>query len=526
MSKTVENTFHRIAICLLLVFIPIILQAADDGNVLNRKIKITKSKETVYQLLKQISDQTGYLFIYDSQLIDNDKTVKIRKGDYTIRDAIYAITGNYKLEITVIRNHILLRMPDTIKQNITVSSKNTIASANKHITLGGVVYDKINNEPIAYCAIGVSNSTIGTISNQNGEFRLTLPDSLAKNMVKLSHIGYQNEEIEVSLLAGQTVRISLEPKVIPLQEIIVRVVDPLEVIKNMMTSRDKNYPSLPVYITTFYREGIEHKKKVLSLTEGILKIYKTGYHNNTNSDQVKLIKMRNILSKQENDTIFTKMKSGVNACLQLDVMKILPDFLNEQSKEESPYIYTHTDISVIDNRRVNVISFEQKKGIDLPMYKGDLFIDAENYALLEVRFEINRDYVEKATHLYIERKRKDLNLSLQKAQYTVSYKPSTDGIYYVNHIRGDIEFKVRRKRRLFSTSLHMWFEMVSCEIDTENVKSIPRNERLSPYNIFSDTNYNYDRDFWKNFNIILPEDKLEDLIINSINQVVESQIKQ
>lgn len=524
MKIAVENTFHRIAACLLLIFIPIILQA-DDGNILNRKVKITKSKETVYQLLKQISDQTGYLFIYDSQQINNDKVVKIRKGEYTIREAIYTITGNNKLEITVIRNHILLRVPSDITTNITVASKDAIASTSNLITLGGIVYDKINNEPIAYCAIGVNNSTIGTITNQNGEFRLTLPDSLAKNMIKLSHIGYLNEEIEVSLLAGQTVRISLEPKVVPLQEIIVRAVNPLDILRNMMANRKKNYPSLPVYITTFYREGVEHKKKVISLTEAILKIYKTGYQNNAASDQVKLVKMRNIISSQESDTIFTKMKSGVNACLLLDVMKVFPDFLIEQSKEESPYIYTHTDISVVDNRRVNVISFEQKKGIEQPLYRGDLFIDAENQALLEVHFEVNPEHVAKATPQYIERKTKDINLTLQKAQYTVSYKPSIDGIYYANHIRGDIEFKVKRKRRLFATSLHLWFEMVSCEISTENVKSFARSERLSPYNIFSDTNYNYDRDFWKNFNIILPEDKLEDMIINSINQVVESQIK-
>ena len=268
MKIAVENTFHRIAACLLLIFIPIMLQA-DDGNILNRKIKITKSKETVYQLLKQISDQTGYLFIYDSQQIDNDKVVKIRKGEYTIREAIYTITGNNKLEITVIRNHILLRIPSDITTNITVASKDTISSTDKLIALGGTVYDKINDEPIAYCAIGVNNSTIGTITNQNGEFRLTLPDSLIGNMIKLSHIGYLNEDIEISLLAGQTVRIPLEPKVVPLQEIIVRAVNPLDVLRNMMANREKNYPSLPAYITTFYREGVEHKNKVIRCEKGL-----------------------------------------------------------------------------------------------------------------------------------------------------------------------------------------------------------------------------------------------------------------
>lgn len=526
MGKAVENTFHRFFVCLLLLYIPVMLQA--DGGVLDRKVRITKSKETVYQFLKHVSDQTGYLFIYDSQIIDNDKVIKIRKGEYTLRDAIYAIVGDKRLEITVIRNHILLRIPASDIVNEvriqTVLQQDTVASTTNFITLRGTIYDRLSNEPIAYCAIGVSNTTIGTISNQDGEFRLTFPDSLAHNMIKLSHVGFQNEELEASLLAGQNVRISLEPKVIPLQEIVVRVVDPISVLEKMLDNRKANYSSSPVYITSFYREGVEHKKKIIDLTEAVLTLYKTGYQNHVKTDQVKLEKMRRIMSGQDSDTIFTKIKSGIDACLILDLMKDLPDFLTLY-EENSPYIYRHTDISVVDDRRVNVISFEQKKGITEPLYKGDLYIDAENQALLEARFEVHPDYVEKATNLYVEKKKRELNLTLQKVHYTVSYKPSNDGTYYINHIRGDIDFKVRRKKRLFSTPLHLWFEMVSCEVDAVNVKSFPRNERLSPRSVFSETKYSYDRDFWGNFNIILPEEKLEDIIISNINKVVENQIK-
>jgi hypothetical protein len=509
---------------MLLIYVPVMLQA-DDGGVLNRKVKITKSKETVYQLLKHVSDQTGYLFIYDSQIIENDRVVKIRKGEYTLREAIYAISGNNRLKIMVMRNHILLRVPSSnVAGGNLPDYSPEVASSTGFITLRGTIYDRLSNEPVTYCAVSLNNSTIGTISNQAGEFRLTFPDSLAANMIKISHVGYQNEELEASLLAGQDVNISLEPKIIPLQEIVVRVVDPQQVLKKMITNRQANYSFLPVNITAFYREGVEHKKKIIDLTEAVVALYKTGYQSDVSADQVRLEKMRRIVSKQESDTIFTRIKSGISACLALDVMKDLPDFLLPD-KEGSPYTYRHTDISMVDNRRVNVISFEQKKGLEMSLYIGELFIDAENYALLEARFEMNPKYVEKATDLYVERKRRDLSLTLQSVRYTVSYKPSGDGKYYINHVRGDIDFKVKRKRRLFSTPLHLWFEMVSCEIDTANVKSFPRNERLSPRSIFSETQYSYDQDFWGNFNIILPEEKLEDMIINNINQVVENQIK-
>ena len=76
-----------------------------------RMIHLSKEKNTVYRLLDKVSEQTGFLFIYDSKLIDNEKRVRIPKGDYTIRQAIYLITGNKELSLRVIGDHILISGP-------------------------------------------------------------------------------------------------------------------------------------------------------------------------------------------------------------------------------------------------------------------------------------------------------------------------------------------------------------------------------------------------------------------------------
>lgn len=519
MGHTAENTFHRVLICIVLLSIAIFLQA-DDGGVLSRKIQLPKSKDSVYKLLRQVSDKSGYLFIYDSQIIDNDKEVKIAKGEYTLREAIYAITGNRNLQISVVGNHILLQLPEVRKERTLQVVKEVEPEKEKYITLSGTIYDQIVDEPLPYSAIGVNNTTIGTISNQDGEFKLILPDSLRHLSIKLTHVGYQSQEIEISLLDGHHVRFSLEPQIIPLQEIVVRAIDPLQEIKLMLDKRKLNYPQSSTYLTTFYREGVDHKRKNVDITEAVLKVYKTGYHVNANFDQVKLVKMRRIKSMLEKDTIFTKMKSGIHSALLLDVMKNLPDFLNPE--EFDKFDYTHTDISVVDGRRINVISFEQKEYITEPLYTGQLFIDSENQALVEARFEVNPKYVEHATNMYIEKKNRGINLTLQKVHYTISYKSSSDSIYYINHIRGDLDFKVRRKRRLFSSPLHLWFEMVNCKVDTSEVNGFSRKERISTQNIFSDTKYKYDKDFWGHFNVILPEEKLKELIINNLSEVRNS----
>ena len=81
-----------------------------------RMIHLSKEKNTVYRLLDKVSEQTGFLFIYDSKLIDNEKTVRIPKGDYTIRQAIYLITGNKELSLRVIGDHILISGPQPARQ--------------------------------------------------------------------------------------------------------------------------------------------------------------------------------------------------------------------------------------------------------------------------------------------------------------------------------------------------------------------------------------------------------------------------
>lgn len=112
------------------------------------------------------------------------------------------------------------------------------------------------------------------------------------------------------------------------------------------------------------------------MTEAVFKIYKSAYKPNPAPDQVKLLKMRRIISQQEKDTIIARMKSGINASLSLDLIKELPDFLLTDEKIES-YMYASSDIAVIDDRLAHVIYFEQKGNINSALYRGELYIDTE-----------------------------------------------------------------------------------------------------------------------------------------------------
>lgn len=481
---------------------------SDDGKILNQKIELPKTKGSVYQLLRLVSQKTGYFFIYDSQIIDNNQKSRIDAGEYTLHEAVNTITKKRDIQLRIVGSHILLYLPSQPVPEAHSKDKAKVTEDTR-IVFGGTILDQLAETPIPAASISVVNTSIGTVANQNGEFRLIVPDSLTESRVRFSSLGYQSQEMEIALLSGQNASIMLEPQVIPLQEIIVRLVNPTEQVELMLDNRSENYPADPVYLTVFYREGVESKKKNTELTEAVLKVYKTGYTGAAERDNVMLLKKRQVFSKQEADTVNTKITSGINASLMLDIIRDLPDFLT--LNRNSSYVFAHTDITIIDGRRVNVISFEQNKDIHDPLFRGELYIDAENHALLKAAFEINPKFVKSAVDMYVQRKNRNLNVTLEGVSYEVSYKP-VDGMYYMSHVRGDLHFRIRKKRRLFSAPFHTWFEMVTCETETENVSRISRSDRLPTQNIFSDLKFEYDPDFWGNFNTIMPEESLKKVI--------------
>ncbi len=521
MPQAIKTCFCRLLfVCMFSSFIANI--QASEHNVLDSIVQISKNKGTIYELLKDLSEQSGYLFIYDSQIIDNDKKVKITKGEYSLRDAIYLITGNNRLQIDLSGTYILLRLTEIQTQAIPNDSI-PIQEAQEivqeiYFTIKGILFDQDSKESIIFASVSILNTSIGTITNQDGGFQLTVPDSLQNHKVRFSHIGYESQDIDLALLKDKTLDIGLKPQAIALREVVVNAVNPEQALKDMMYNRVVNYASESVYLTTFYREGIDHNLRNIDLTESVLQVYKTGYNRNAAYDQVKLIKKRRIINRLETDTIFPKMRSGINSCLILDIIKELPEFTIPD--KNTPYTYSYKGKSFVDNRPVNIISFRQKEHIQEPLYTGDIYIESENKALIEVRFEINPNLVDRATHTFIDKKTARLKISLQQAQYIVSYKPSEDGRYYINHVRGDLRFKVRRRKHLFSSPLHFWFEMATCDINKKEAKPFPSNERLSTTRIFAETKHSYDKNFWKNFNIILPENDLENSIIHNLHEVL------
>jgi hypothetical protein len=487
-------------------------------DILDREIQLPETKESTYELLNRISGLTGFFFIYDGDIIHSEKKVKFPGGKHTVRQSICLITQDPNKQIKVINRHILLYksgIPPAVDTKSPPIKKDSL----NFIVAKAVVRDAQTKDPVPYVSASIAETGIGTITNQSGEFIPKIPLSDSIRNIWISHVGYNQQIIPVELFLKNPVDIYLQTKIVPLQEIIVGIVNPQKIIREMLNHRIVNYPVDPVYFTCFYREGIEKKNTVVSLTEAVLQIYKTGLESPA-EEQVKLLKMRKISNENERDSIVLKMRAVIDASLHLDIIKYIPDFLDLNN--DNPFNYTKIDMTVADSGLAHVIAFEQKPGITGPLYKGELYIDADNSALSAASFETKQKYIEKAADLLVLKKTKNVDIKPEKAEYYVYYK-QWNSKYYLNHIRGDITFKIKNKNAFFqpAKTIHSFFEMVVCKIDTTGVKRFPHKESIPVRNVFSETKFKYDDSFWNNFNVILPEKKLNEAISRISSKIEE-----
>ncbi len=485
-------------------------------NLFEQKITIEPQRATVYELLSKVTEFTGYYFIYDSKIVGSDKSSKISSKSTTLKQVLDEILDDKSLDYKVIEKHILIfkrQEQQTLESNFNKDSL-------KPISVKGQVLDKLTKKPLPFVTIGIVDRGIGTISNFDGYFSLKLHPQFLSSLITISHLGYKSQHIPIEALLDKNVDILLETEYISIQEVIIRNIDAREVINKVYANRKENYPQKPIYITSFYREGVLKDRKYLNYSEAIIKIFKAPINKLFEVDQIKLLQSRKFINIDQRDTLIVKIKAGLQSALSLDIIKNLPDFIDPDFTNK--YSYSKVDVVPINSRNAYVIAFEQKDYVYEPLYKGTLYVDMETYAIVSADFEINPKFVNSTDDMFVLKKSRRYRVTPEKISYNVSYSNS-NGKYYINHIRGDLSLNYKRRYHLFSNDFHIFLEFASCEIDTVNVQHFSKDESLKTNTVFLDSKFKFDESYWGDYNIISPEEKINQALsrINAKMEVVK-----
>jgi hypothetical protein len=489
--------FQAIAL-LMLLLLP--QKAECQEAILDSTFTFRKGIVTTGDALDIITEQTGFNFTYDSRLIDEERKTEMNFRNVKLGVILDSILLNDSLVFSVIDRYIIISHPGNQPLPLTDS-----LSPAEIKYIAGVILDDETLEPLPFATVGLKNKGRGTVSNNNGEFGLKISSDLVNDTLSISYLGYLTIEIPVKQANGKNFTIPMKREFISIPEIIIRNQIPQEIIYKTLLAIHKNYCNNPAYMTGFYREGVLKKHELQNYSEAIIQIYKAPYTGSILGDQIKVYKSRKIENIDRTDTLVVRLKAGLNTCLELDGAKNIFDFLNRESMPD--YKYRLTDIVTYDDETAYEIEFEQQEDIDLPLYKGIVYINTSDFAILHAEFELNQSLIYKMKESFITKSSQGFNTWPVSVKYSVSYR-KVNNIYFLNHVRGDLIFSSKLKKKLFSTQFLVFFEVAITDIDLKNVNRFEREELLPIHSVFSKTITTYDPLFWENQDFLRPEDNL------------------
>jgi hypothetical protein len=455
--------------------------------------------------LNMISRQTGYYFTYDSRLVDTEKKTEFTFIRVKLEIILDSLLKNDSLQYSVINRYIIIYKPAH-----SPSQQNKIPDWEvKYIT--GVITDDESGEPLPYATIGIMSKGRGTVTNNNGEFGINITRDCVNDSLSVSYLGYFSRKIPVRSALDNNFNIKMYREYISIPEIIIRNQIPQEIVRKAFHSVQENYGSTPSILTAFYREAATKKGDLQIYSEAVVQIFKSPYTGSLLNDQMKIIRSRKIENIGMKDTLAVRLKAGLASCLMLDGAKNTFDFLFPGNFAQ--YDYRMTDIVTLDEESAYVIEFVQKPAVDIPLFKGSVFINTVDFAILQAEFEINPDHISKSREDFVTNPSQGYSIWPVSVKYSVSYRKVGER-YFLNHSRGELNFSVKQKRKLFNSSFEVFFEMAVTDIRLNNVTRFDRDEIAPVHSIFSKTITSYETDFWGTQDFLKPEENLLEALKN------------
>lgn len=486
------------AIAFLFLLLPGILCSGQE-KILDSLFTFRPGTIRTGKALESITKQTGYNFTYDSRLVDSERKIDADFRNVPLRDILKQIIGNDSLVFSVIDKYIVISRPEV--RHVQVSD----TSSGKPDVISGIITDEETGEPLPFATIGFMSQPKGTVTNRNGEFGLSVPPELINDTIAVSFLGYSGRKIPVKQAAGSFLKISMKREYYSIPEIIIRNQIPQEIINKSRKAIQRNYGETPAMMTAFYREGIFRKSELQTYSEAVIRIFKSAYSGSLLGDQMKVYKSRKIENVSVTDTLAIRLKAGLSTCLDLDGVRNTFDFIDPPFMQD--YNYRLTDIVNYDNESAYAIEFSQKENAVLPLFEGTIYINTNDFGICKADFRISPSQISKIKESFITSSSGGFTTWPVSVNYSVSYR-KVNGRYYLNHVRGDLVFNSKQRKKLFSTQFKVFFELAITGADLKNVKRFERDELAPVHSIFSKTINSYDPAFWGSQDFLKPEDDL------------------
>lgn len=172
-------------VSLLILLSPVCLLHAENRLLQDVQITISENAGTVEKVLNEIEKQTNYLFVVNSN-VDLGKNVSLKVRQGSVADILNNMLKRMGVRYSMEGSHIIL----------SKDLKNSSSGIKQEdVVITGNVVD-VNNEPLVGVNILLKGTTIGVISDIDGNYSIKIPE--LDGTLQFSYIGYSVQEISVN----------------------------------------------------------------------------------------------------------------------------------------------------------------------------------------------------------------------------------------------------------------------------------------------------------------------------------------
>lgn len=188
-------------LCLFLLFLLSLGSLSVNAQTVSKVFK----EQTLKTVLKEIESQTGLSIIYQKDEINENKKVNATFENTPVVEALSSILDK-SLEVNLKNKMIVI----SLKKLMSGDDKTKVRSIN------GKILDE-NGEPVIGASVAIQGTTLGSITNIDGEYSLANVPENAE--VTISFIGYQTLTFKANDKALQNVTLKEDSEM--LDEVVV-----------------------------------------------------------------------------------------------------------------------------------------------------------------------------------------------------------------------------------------------------------------------------------------------------------------
>ena len=472
-----------------------------DGSVFERRVTIAYENQALEHILEQISWQADVYFSYNAGEIDSERPVSIHVENKSLYYVLNSLFSPDEFTLRERDNQIIVTK-NTSDSHEAVAVNDTFST--HYFFLNGKIIEGRRDKPLAYASVSVLNKPIGTISNTDGEFLLKLHPDNIRDTVVISCMGYAQKLVPAYTLLDEDLFI-MQPISVRIKEIRVTSTTPDNILRRIRENLTQNYSTKTQLISAFYRETVKQDGDYINVSEAVIDILKAPYNNALKNDLVRLVKGRKSPDVRPFRWLNFKLQGGPFTIVQLDVMKTVESFIDEQFQ----HLYKYEIARVIwyNEQPVYVVRFAPVSEKVFPGFIGEMYVHRESFAVVHARFRFNKGSLKQATDIMIMKKPRGVKARPSYVQYEVNYQ-NYRGKWYLSTLQASIKFKIKSKRDKLNSEFHSVSDLLITDIQDSELKRFPGNERFTRKDVFVERIGAFDQKFWENYNIIKPDEDL------------------